>query len=80
MILKDYLKYDKIIYTDFYIALKRKNRLEIINILEENDTNYHAFFSNVTDISYGSNEKEIAIKNNNDIIYYSVAGFIEKYK
>lgn len=73
-------KYDKIIYTDFYIALKRKNILKIINVLEENDTNYHTFFSNVTDISYGSNEKEIVIKNNDGIIYYSVAGFIEKYK
>ena len=54
--------------------------LKIINVLEENDTNYHTFFSNVTDISYGSNEKEIVIKNNDGIIYYSVAGFIEKYK
>lgn len=73
-------KCDKIVYTDFYIALKRKNRLEIINVLEENDTNFHAFFSNVTDISYGSNEKEIVLKNNSEIIYYYVAGFIEKHK
>lgn len=71
-------KCDNIIYNDNYIAFKRDKELEIISLLEENDSNFHAYFSNVDDISYGNNEMEIALKTNGNEIYYRVTGFIEK--
>lgn len=74
------VKYDKIIYNDNYIGLLKDKELEVISILEESDSNYHAFFSNVDDISLGSNEMEIALETNGNKIFYRTTSFVEEYK
>lgn len=72
--------YDKVIFNDNYLALLRHKELEVISKLDEVDTNYHAFFSNVDNISFGRSDTYIFLEIDNRKIIYSIYSFMEKYE
>ncbi len=74
------LHYDKIIFNDYYIAFLKNKNLEVINICEDPDRNYHTFFYNIDDIKLGDEINEIKLIKGKEEIIHSTSSYLESYE
>lgn len=72
--------YDKIIFNECYIAFLTNKKLEIINIYENPDSNYHSFFYDVDDIKHGDDVTDIKLIKGKEEIIYSTNSYLESYE
>lgn len=76
----DSIHYDKIIFNEYYIAFLKNKDLEVINICEDPDTNYHTFFYNVDDIEFGNEIIDIKLIKGKEEIIHSTSSHLESYE
>lgn len=76
----DIIHYDKVIFNKYYIAFLKNKDLEVINICEDPDTNYHTFFYNIDDIEFGDEIIDIKLIKGKEEIIHSTASHLESYE
>ncbi len=74
------IHYDKIIFNGYYIAFLKNKDLEVINICEDPDSNYHTFFYNVDDIEFGDEIIDINLIKGKETIIHSTSSHLETYE